>query len=218
MYGNFGNNRGFGGGRNNQQDYNRSPPVNEGEEFDVRIEAVGEKGDGVAKKDGFVLFVPNVKENDEVRIKVTKVLRKVGFAEVLGPAQGPIAEASAPAPKARSAAEEKAAEIRQVEQNAQNMEDSEDFGDEPEEEASEETTEDVAEEPAMDEEVAQESADEPAEEEVPVADEPADEVVEDEAPADDMSAPEEEPAEEVTEDVAEEPVEDSEEDEEPKQQ
>ncbi|PIN78502.1 deoxyribonuclease, partial [Candidatus Woesearchaeota archaeon CG10_big_fil_rev_8_21_14_0_10_34_8] len=33
-------------------------PVQVGEELDVTIEAVGEKGDGVAKKNGFVLFVP----------------------------------------------------------------------------------------------------------------------------------------------------------------
>jgi len=37
-----------------------TPPVNVGDEIDVRIEAVGEKGDGVAKKDGFVLFVHNI--------------------------------------------------------------------------------------------------------------------------------------------------------------
>lgn len=60
------------------------PPVEVGEELDVTIEAVGEKGDGIAKKDGFVLFVPGVKEGDNVRIKVTKVLRKVGFADVIG--------------------------------------------------------------------------------------------------------------------------------------
>ncbi|HLC32830.1 MAG TPA: TRAM domain-containing protein [Candidatus Nanoarchaeia archaeon] len=59
-------------------------PVRVGEELDVKIEAVGEKGDGIAKKNGFVLFVPGVKEGQELRIRVTKVLRKVGFAEVVG--------------------------------------------------------------------------------------------------------------------------------------
>ena len=59
-------------------------PVKVGDEFDVKIEAVGEKGDGIAKKDGFVLFVPNAKEGDEVKIKVTRVLRRVGFAEIVG--------------------------------------------------------------------------------------------------------------------------------------
>ena len=62
----------------------RQAPVNVGDELDVKIEAVGEKGDGIAKKEGFVLFAPNAKEGQEVKIRVTKVLRKVGFAEVVG--------------------------------------------------------------------------------------------------------------------------------------
>ena len=53
------------------------PPVKVGEELDVNIEAVGEKGDGIAKKNGFVLFVPGAKEGETIRVKVTKVLRKV---------------------------------------------------------------------------------------------------------------------------------------------
>ncbi len=63
-------------------------PVKVGDELDVKIEAVGEKGDGIAKKDGFVLFVPATKQGDEVRIKVTRVLQKVGFAEVVGEKSG----------------------------------------------------------------------------------------------------------------------------------
>ena len=59
-------------------------PVKVGDELDVKIEAVGEKGDGIAKKDGFVLFVPGAKQGDEVRIRVTRVLQKVGFAEIAG--------------------------------------------------------------------------------------------------------------------------------------
>lgn len=61
----------------------------------MKIEAVGEKGDGIAKKNGFVLFVPGVKEGDEVKIRITKVLRKVGFAEVVG--KGGSGTSSAPA-------------------------------------------------------------------------------------------------------------------------
>lgn len=56
-------------------------PVNIGDEVDVKIETIGPKGDGLAKVEGFVLFVPNTKEGDEVKIRVTKVLRTVGFAE-----------------------------------------------------------------------------------------------------------------------------------------
>jgi 23S rRNA (uridine2552-2'-O)-methyltransferase len=59
-------------------------PVKVGEEADVTIDSVGEKGDGVTKIKGFILFVPGTKAGEKVRIKVTKVLRNFGFAEVVG--------------------------------------------------------------------------------------------------------------------------------------
>ena len=76
----FGGSRsgGFGGGGGGFS------PVKVGDELDVKVEAVGEKGDGLAKKDGFVLFIPGTKAGQEVRVKVTRVLKKVGFAEVVG--------------------------------------------------------------------------------------------------------------------------------------
>lgn len=76
-----------GGNRFSGQQQQSAPPVREGEELDVIVEAVGEKGDGIARRKGFVLFVPNTKAGDEVRIRVTKVLAKVGFAEKIGEAQ-----------------------------------------------------------------------------------------------------------------------------------
>lgn len=110
-----------------------APPVKVGDELDVTIEAVGEKGDGIAKKDGFVLFVPGVKEGAQVRVRVTRVLRKVGFAEVAG-------AGTAPAEKEESAAEgEEAPESDASEEEApeeeglgepEAPEDSENFGEE----------------------------------------------------------------------------------------
>ena len=99
-------------------------PVKVGDELDVKIEAVGEKGDGIAKKDGFVLFVPGVKAGDNVRIRVTRVLRKVGFAEVAGGSSGgdAPAEESAAEPQEGASVEEESSEDAQ--------EDSEDFGEE----------------------------------------------------------------------------------------
>ncbi len=96
-------------------------PVKVGEEIDVKIEAVGEKGDGIAKKDGFVLFIPGVKEGEEVRIRVTKVLRKVGFAEAIGKATGEV-KSSEPAQEQPAAEPEPA------------VEDTEDFGEDIKEE------------------------------------------------------------------------------------
>lgn len=58
-------------------------PVKVGEEYEVEIQSVGAKGDGIARIKGFVLFVPKVKQGDSVKIRVTKVLEKVGFAEVV---------------------------------------------------------------------------------------------------------------------------------------
>jgi len=53
------------------------------EELDVTIEAVGEKGDGIARKEGFVIFVPDTRQGDNVRIRITKVLERIAFAEVI---------------------------------------------------------------------------------------------------------------------------------------
>ena len=108
------------------QDRNFRPtfaPVKVGDELDVKIEAVGEKGDGIAKKDGFVLFVPNAKEGQEVKIKVTKVLRKVGFAEIVGEGQAPEQEQ---AEGSEEAEQEPAAE----EPEDETPEDTENFGEE----------------------------------------------------------------------------------------
>ena len=71
--------------RGGRRDFGQNfAPVKVGDELTVKIEAVGEKGDGIAKKDGFVLFVSGTKQGDEVKIRVTRVLQKVGFAEVVG--------------------------------------------------------------------------------------------------------------------------------------
>ena len=127
----------FGGSRFNER---RSfAPVKVGDELDVKIEAVGEKGDGVAKKDGFVLFVPNTSEGDEVKVRVTKVLRRVGFAEVVGKGE---AKAEAPAEEEK-VAEEPKEEAPAEEKPEEKVEDTEDFG----EEAPAEEPEQPAEEP-----------------------------------------------------------------------
>lgn len=67
----------------------RTAPVNVGETYEVAIDAVGGKGDGIAKVKGFVLFVPNVKKGDFVKVRVTKVLKNVGFAEAVGKLERP---------------------------------------------------------------------------------------------------------------------------------
>jgi predicted RNA-binding protein with TRAM domain len=112
----------------------KNPPVQVGEELDVKIEAVGEKGDGIAKKDGFVLFVPGVKEGDEVRIRVTKVLRNVGFAESVGEASASVgSEEPEQDAGEQDEAEESSEEESEKPAEEESGEDSEDFGEDSEE-------------------------------------------------------------------------------------
>ena len=59
-------------------------PVAEGQTYDVIIEGIGSKGDGIGKIQGFVLVIPGVKKGDNVKVKVNAVRGKVAFAEVVG--------------------------------------------------------------------------------------------------------------------------------------
>jgi len=106
-------------------DFGRMAPVKEGQEIDVKIESVGEKGDGIARVDGFVLFVPGTKEGDEIRVRITRVLRRVGFAESIGAAQ----ESVAPEEPAEETLVEQETQEEEVAQEPE-PEDSEDFGEE----------------------------------------------------------------------------------------
>ena len=95
-------------------------PVKQGEELTVTIEGVGEKGDGIAKIKGFVLFVPNTKQGDNVLVRVNRVLSKVGFAEVIGQGQA----------KEEKKEESAPAEETSAENSEESYEDTEDFGEE----------------------------------------------------------------------------------------
>jgi len=109
-------------------------PVNVGDELEVTIEAVGAKGDGIAKKEGFVLFVPNTNQGDNVRIRITKVLRKVGFAEVVGQSTAPDQEQAKEAPSEEATGDAPAEEEKPKEETEAAPEeppkDTEDFGEE----------------------------------------------------------------------------------------
>ncbi len=103
----------------NRRRFQGEKPVEEGQEYDITIEGVGSKGDGIGKIKGFVVIVPNTKQGDTVRIKVTAVRGKVAFGEVVGEAKGAPAEASeeteaesAEAPK-EEAVEEKVEETQE---------------------------------------------------------------------------------------------------------
>jgi predicted RNA-binding protein with TRAM domain len=56
-------------------------PVKVGESYDVSIDDLAKEGDGIARVEGFVIFVPQTKVGDKVKIKVNKVMRKFAIAE-----------------------------------------------------------------------------------------------------------------------------------------
>lgn len=58
-------------------------PVNVGDTFDVKIEAKGKGGDGLARVQGFVVFVPGANPGDEVKVRITAVRRRFATAEVV---------------------------------------------------------------------------------------------------------------------------------------
>lgn len=60
------------------------PPVSEGDVVEVEIEDVGEQGDGIARVGpGYVIFVPDTKAGDRVKIEIGRVHDNFAFAEVI---------------------------------------------------------------------------------------------------------------------------------------
>jgi predicted RNA-binding protein with TRAM domain len=58
-------------------------PVEEGKEYDLDIKEVSRRGDGVARIEGFVVFVPNTKPGDHVKAKINSVGSRFATGEVI---------------------------------------------------------------------------------------------------------------------------------------
>jgi predicted RNA-binding protein with TRAM domain len=58
-------------------------PVEEGKEYDVTIDAQGSKGDGIAHYEGFVIFIPNAKVGDKVKVRITALRRTFAIGELV---------------------------------------------------------------------------------------------------------------------------------------
>jgi len=108
----------FGGsrGRGRRDDFEEKP-VKVGEEYDVEIESVAEKGDGVAKIKGLVVFVPGAQKGEKLRIRIKELKRKCAIAEKAGEASGAVLEA-ATEDEVEEAHEEAAGEIPPVEESS----------------------------------------------------------------------------------------------------
>ena len=71
---------GFRGGRG------RFPPkpVEIGKEYEVDIQETSRRGEGIARIQGLVIFVPNTKTGDHVKIRIKRISRRFAEAEVVG--------------------------------------------------------------------------------------------------------------------------------------
>jgi len=58
-------------------------PVEVGKEYNVSISDTSRRGDGIARVDGFVIFVPGTKQGQNVRIKVTQVSDRFASGQVV---------------------------------------------------------------------------------------------------------------------------------------
>ena len=58
-------------------------PVEVGKEYDVTIADTSRRGEGIAKIDGFVIFVAGAKQGQQARIKVTQVSNRYATGQVV---------------------------------------------------------------------------------------------------------------------------------------
>ena len=97
----FGNNRGGGfgsrGGSGGSGGFGSfKKPVEVGKEYNVTISDTSRRGEGIAKIDGFVIFVPGTRMGQSTRIKVTQVSERFANGQIVE-GTSPAATAAAPA-------------------------------------------------------------------------------------------------------------------------
>ncbi len=90
---------GFGGGFRRQLP-DLPKPVEIGKEYDVEISEVGSRGDGIARINNFVIFVPNTKQGEKVKVNIKSLGRSFAVGERV---DGASAASEAPAAENGSA-------------------------------------------------------------------------------------------------------------------
>src|SRR5215472_7019593 len=76
---------GFGGGGGDRGfERDRGPvPVEEGQEVEVTVESVGRRGDGIARVNNFVIFIPGTNAGEKVKVRITGVRNSFATGEVV---------------------------------------------------------------------------------------------------------------------------------------
>ena len=63
--------------------YSTKKPVELDKEYEAKIEDISRRGDGIAKIEGFIIFVPNAKQGDSVKFKITRVGNRFATGELV---------------------------------------------------------------------------------------------------------------------------------------
>jgi predicted RNA-binding protein with TRAM domain len=69
--------------RNFPRIFFKEKPVKVGDELEVTISELSRRGDGLTRIEGYVIFVPNTKQGDKVKIKITQIRPNFALAEVV---------------------------------------------------------------------------------------------------------------------------------------
>ena len=62
---------------------NMTKPVEVDKEYEAEIEDISRRGDGIAKIQGFIIFVPNTKQGEHVKFKITRVGSRFAIGELV---------------------------------------------------------------------------------------------------------------------------------------
>ena len=63
--------------------FNMKKPVEVDKEYEAEIEDISRRGDGIAKIEGFIIFVPNTKQGEHVKFKVSRVGSRFATGELV---------------------------------------------------------------------------------------------------------------------------------------
>ena len=58
----------------------KAPTLEEGKEYEVLIQDIGRKGDGIARHDKYIIYVPGVEKGQTAKVKIEKITGTIAFA------------------------------------------------------------------------------------------------------------------------------------------
>jgi predicted RNA-binding protein with TRAM domain len=69
--------------RSSRPRFSVKKPVELNKEYEAEIEDISRRGDGIARIKGFVIFVPNTKQGENVKFKITRVGNRFATGELV---------------------------------------------------------------------------------------------------------------------------------------